>query len=202
MSTIEKSLTVKKPVRTVYNQWTQFESFPKFMEGVEVITQIGDRRQRWQTNIGGKKDQFDVEITEQIPDKRIAWHSISGLRHGGVVTFPSLTPNETRVMLQIEYQPEGAMEYVGDMFGVVSRRGGKRPRIPALCDESSDECGNNGMRLNDRVEPGNRSCVWLRSYDRSRARGLARANSSLCTKGRFRAVQTLGIVAGGPCSSR
>jgi uncharacterized membrane protein len=122
MTTIEKSITVKKPVTTVYNQWTQFESFPRFMEGVEEIAQIWDRRQRWQTNIGGKKEQFDAEITEQIPDKRIAWHSISGRRHGGVVTFHSLTPSETRIMLQMEYQPEGPTEHVGNILGVVSRR--------------------------------------------------------------------------------
>jgi uncharacterized membrane protein len=142
MSTIEKSITVKKPVTTVYNQWTQFESFPKFMEGVEEIAQIGDRRQRWQTNIGGKKEQFDAEITEQIPDKRIAWHSISGRRHSGVVTFHSLTPNETRVMLQMEYQPKTATEYVGDMLGVVSRRiGGDLRRFKEFIESHGSETG-------------------------------------------------------------
>jgi uncharacterized membrane protein len=72
MSTVEKSVTVNAPVRTVYNQWTQFESFPQFMEGVEAIEQLDDKRQRWRTNIGGKREEFDATITEQLPDQRIA----------------------------------------------------------------------------------------------------------------------------------
>jgi uncharacterized membrane protein len=122
MSTVEKSVTVNAPVRTVYNQWTQFESFPQFMEGVEAIEQLDDKRQRWRTNIGGKREEFDAIITEQLPDQRIAWRNMSGREHAGVVTFHRLNENETRVMLQMDYQPEGAVENVGDMMGVVSRR--------------------------------------------------------------------------------
>jgi uncharacterized membrane protein len=122
MSLIEKSVTVNVPVRTAYNQWTQFESFPNFMEGVERITQLDDKRLHWLTNIGGKKEEFDTEITEQFPDQRIAWCSTSGRRHAGVVTFHRLNDNQSRVMLQMEYEPEGAMENAGDMIGVVSRR--------------------------------------------------------------------------------
>ena len=122
MSTVEKSVTVNAPVRTVYNQWTQFESFPQFMEGVEAIEQLDDKRQRWRTNIGGKREEFDATITEQLPDQRIAWRSMSGRVHAGVVTFHRLNENETRVMLQMDYQPEGAVENVGNMMGIVSRR--------------------------------------------------------------------------------
>jgi len=122
MSTVEKSVTVNAPVRTVYNQWTQFESFPQFMEGVEAIEQLDDKWQRWRTNIGGKREEFDATITEQLPDQRIAWRSMSSRAHAGVVTFHRLNENETRVMLQMDYQPEGAVENVGDMMGIVSRR--------------------------------------------------------------------------------
>jgi uncharacterized membrane protein len=122
MSSIEKSITVNVPVRTAYNQWTQFESFPHFMEGVQEVTQLNDKGLHWRTNVGGKEEQFDTEITEQVPDQRIAWCSTTGRKHAGVVTFHRLNDSQTRVMLQMEYEPEGAMENVGDMLGVVSRR--------------------------------------------------------------------------------
>lgn len=122
MSSIEKSITVNVPVRTAYNQWTQFESFPHFMEGVQEVRQLNDKRLHWRTNIGGKEEQFDTEITEQVPDQRIAWCSTAGRKHAGVVTFHRLNDSQTRVMLQMEYEPEGAMENIGDMLGVVSRR--------------------------------------------------------------------------------
>ena len=122
MSTIEQSIDVNVPVRTAYNQWTQFEEFPRFMEGIEEVRQLDDKRLHWRANIGGKVKEWDAEITEQIPDKRIAWKNTTGATNAGVVTFHRLNDNQTRIMLQVEYDPEGIVENVGDMVGVVSAR--------------------------------------------------------------------------------
>jgi uncharacterized membrane protein len=125
MATIEKSIDVEVPVRTAYNQWTQFEEFPAFMEGVTAVTQLDDRRLRWQANVGGKSQEWTAEITEQHPDERIAWRSTSGARSAGVVTFHRLADQKTRVMLQMEYDPQGMVENVGDAVGVVTARVGR-----------------------------------------------------------------------------
>jgi uncharacterized membrane protein len=125
MATIEKSIDVEVPVRTAYNQWTQFEEFPAFMEGVTAVTQVDDRRLRWQANVGGKSQEWTAEITEQHPDERIAWRSTSGARNAGVVTFHRLADQKTRVMLQMEYDPQGMVENVGDAVGVVTARVGR-----------------------------------------------------------------------------
>ena len=122
MATIEKSIDVNVPVRTAYNQWTQFEEFPRFMEGVKSIEQLDDKYLLWRAQIGPKEEEWRAEIMEQIPDQRIAWRSTSGARNGGVVTFHRLDEDTTRVMLQLEYDPEGVVENVGDAMGVVSRR--------------------------------------------------------------------------------
>ncbi|HME97279.1 MAG TPA: SRPBCC family protein [Methylomirabilota bacterium] len=122
MASIEKSIDVEVPVRTAYNQWTQFEEFPSFMEGVTAVTQLDDRRLRWKATIGGKEKDWTAEITEQRPDERVAWKSTSGAKNAGVVTFHRLADQKTRVMLQVEYDPEGVMENVGDAVGVVSSR--------------------------------------------------------------------------------
>jgi uncharacterized membrane protein len=113
---------VNVPAHVAYNQWTQFEDFPKFMEGVVDVKQLDDKRLHWHTNIGGVDKEWDAEITEQIPDKRIAWRSISGTKNAGVVTFHPLSDNKTRIMLQMEYEPEGVVENVGDALGVAKRR--------------------------------------------------------------------------------
>ena len=122
MSTVEKSIEVNVPVRTAYNQWTQFEEFPKFMEGVKSVRQLDDKRLHWETNIGGVEKDFDAIIDEQVPDKRIAWHSTIGPKQGGVVTFHRLSDNKTRIMLQMEYDPQGFVEKAGDAVGAVSMR--------------------------------------------------------------------------------
>jgi len=122
MATIERSIDVHVPVRTAYDQWTQFEEFPRFMEGVEEIRQIDDTHTHWRTKIGGKEKEFDAEITEQTPDQRIAWTSEGGPEHAGVVTFHRIDDSTTRVMLQMDYEPEGLAEKVGDALGVVERR--------------------------------------------------------------------------------
>jgi uncharacterized membrane protein len=142
MSTIEKSIEVNVPVRTAYNQWTQFEDFPKFMEGVVSVKQIDDKHLHWKTNIGGKEKEFDAEITEQIPDKRIAWRSTSGPHNAGVVTFHHIDDNKTKIMLQMEYEPEGIVENAGDMIGVASHRIQKDlERFKAFIESRGSETG-------------------------------------------------------------
>jgi len=117
---IEKSIDVNVPVRTAYNQWTQFEEFPRFMEGVEEVRQLDDKRLHWKVRIGGKTKEWDAEITQQRPDERIAWTSRGGAFNAGVVTFHRLSDSMSRVMLQLDYEPEGVVENVGDAVGVVS----------------------------------------------------------------------------------
>lgn len=118
--TIEEHIDVDVPVRSAYDQWTQFEKFPVFMNGVVEIVQVDDKRLHWKISIGGVKREFDAEITEQIPDERVAWKSTSGTGHAGVVTFHKLDPQKTRVMLQIDTDPEGVVEKVGDAVGLTT----------------------------------------------------------------------------------
>lgn len=123
MSTVTESVDVHVPVHTAYNQWTQFESFPHFMNGVEAIHQIDDRRTHWVTKVGGVKREFDAEITEQHPDDRVAWKSTSGeVNHAGVVTFHRLGDNDTRVTVQLEWEPQGLVETAGSVLGVDDRQ--------------------------------------------------------------------------------
>jgi uncharacterized membrane protein len=122
MERISKSIEVDCPVRTVYNQWTQFEEFPRFMEGVKRVTQLDDQRLHWEAEVAGRDKEWDARITDQIPDQRIAWESQSGEYTSGVVTFQSSGPDRTRVNLELSYDPEGFVESTGDAIGVVSRR--------------------------------------------------------------------------------
>jgi uncharacterized membrane protein len=121
MSTVIESVDVDVPVTTAYNQWTQFETFPQFMSGVESIRQVDDTHTHWTTSIDGVEREFDTEITEQHPDERIAWKSTDGTTHAGVVTFHRIGDGQTRVTAQIEWQPEGAVEKVGAAIGVDDR---------------------------------------------------------------------------------
>src|SRR3712207_7998667 len=102
MSRIEKSIDVNVPVSVAYNQWTQFEEFPQFMEGVEEVRQLDEKRLFWHAKIAGKDEQWEAEITEQEPDKVIAWESRSGAQNNGYVTFYSLGSDRTRIDLRIE----------------------------------------------------------------------------------------------------
>jgi uncharacterized membrane protein len=122
VETIRESIEVNVPVSTAYNQWTQFEEFPQFMEGVEEIRQIDDTHLHWRTKIGGVEREFDAEITEQHPDHRVAWRATSGAANAGVVTFHRLGDDQTRVMVQIDAEPEGAIEKAGDALGFLKRR--------------------------------------------------------------------------------
>jgi uncharacterized membrane protein len=142
MSTIEQSIEVDVPVSTAYNQWTQFESFPRFMEGVERIDQVGDTMTHWVTSIGGVKREFDAKITEQHPDERVAWSSVDEPRQAGVVTFHRLSPDTTKVMVQMDFEPEGLVETAGDKLGVVKRRvKGDLERFKAFIESRGAEEG-------------------------------------------------------------
>jgi uncharacterized membrane protein len=121
MTEVTQSVDVDVDVRTVYNQWTQFEEFPRFMSDVESVRQLDNRRLHWVVKIAGVEREFDAEITEQSPDQRVAWRSTSGVDQAGVVTFHKLDDATTRVMLQLEMDPEGLAETVGEKTGVVSR---------------------------------------------------------------------------------
>ena len=124
MTAIEKSITVDVPVRTAYDQWTQFESFPQFMEGVESVTQLDDKRLHWKAEIAGVTREWDAEIIDQTPDQRITWRSTSGTRNDGTVGFVTDpgNPGTTRVTLKLDYEPEGAVEKAGDVLHIVERR--------------------------------------------------------------------------------
>jgi uncharacterized membrane protein len=118
-STVEEAIEVDVPVRTAYNQWTQFEDLPKFMDSVHEVRQLDDKHLHWRASIAGKEEEWDAEITEQIPDKRIAWRSIGGVQNAGVVTFHKLSDDKTRVMLQMDYNPRSIDEKIGDALGFV-----------------------------------------------------------------------------------
>ncbi len=118
MASVTESVDVDVDVSTAYNQWTQFESFPQFMSGVESIKQVDDTHTHWKTSIDGVTREFDTEITEQHPDERVAWKSTDGTTHAGVVTFHRLSDEATRVTVQLDWKPEGVVEKVGAAVGV------------------------------------------------------------------------------------
>lgn len=120
--TIEKTVDVDQPLSTVYNQWTQFESFPKFMAGVERVDQLDDKRLHWVTDIAGVGREFDAEIVQQVPDEVIEWRASGDTVHNGRVTFHPLNDGQTRVLLQFEHDPSGAVEQAGEKLGVVDKR--------------------------------------------------------------------------------
>ena len=122
MSTVEQSIEVNVPLETAYNQWTQFEEFPEFMEGVESVQQIDDTHLLWTAEIGGTREEWRAEISEQTPDQRIAWHATEGKTNAGVVTFHRIDDSTTRIMLQMDWEPEGMKESVGSAIGADSRR--------------------------------------------------------------------------------
>jgi len=122
MGSKTESVDVAVPIRTAYDQWTQFEEFPRFMSGVKEVRQLGDTMTHWVVEIGGVTREFDARITEQLPDERVAWTSVSGPKQGGVVTFHRLDPTHTRVTAQLELEPEGIAEQVADKTGMVGGR--------------------------------------------------------------------------------
>ena len=122
MAQITESVDVAVPVRTAYNQWTQFEEFPQFMDGVEEIRQTDDTHLHWVAEFGGKREEWDAEVTEQHPDERVAWTALSGKGNAGVVTFHRLDEDSTRVTVQMDWEPEGVLENVGATLGFDDRQ--------------------------------------------------------------------------------
>ena len=121
MKQTDASVDVEAPVSTVYNQWTQFEEFPKFMEGVDSVTQLDDRRVHWVAEIAGRRKEWDAEITKQVPDQEIDWVGFGEAENRGRITFEPVD-GRTRVRLQLDYEPEGIVERVGDAMGVLQTR--------------------------------------------------------------------------------
>ena len=122
---VEESVVVHVPVRTAYDQWTQFEDFPLFMKDVDLVEQIDPTRLHWKTSMRGVTREWNAVITEQIPDARVAWESEDGARNAGVVTFHELEDETTKVMLQLDFEPEGVLEHYADAVGVVEQRAKK-----------------------------------------------------------------------------
>ena len=122
MTTIEQSIDLEVPVRAAYDQWTQFEDFPKFMKGVDEIRQLDDRHLHWVAELGGTRHEWDAEITEQLPDERVAWRNTDGKDNAGVVTFHKLDDARSRVMVQIDFVPEGIKEKVGSALNAPDRQ--------------------------------------------------------------------------------
>ena len=141
MAYIEKSIHIDRPLRTVYDQWTQFEEFPRFMEGIKEVRQLDDRRLRWRAEIGGKEESWEAEITPQEPDIRLAWRNTSGPYNAGLVSFQP-AGGGTEVTLRIDYEPPGLVEKIGDALGFVSRRvHGDLERFKTFVEERGDSTG-------------------------------------------------------------
>lgn len=141
-SSIQESIEVNVPVRTAYNQWTQFEDFPQFMGSVHEIKQLDDKRLHWKANVAGEEKEWDAEITEQVPDQRIAWRSVGGVQNAGVVTFHRIADGCTRIMLQMDYTPDGAMETIGDAMGAVRMEARQNlQRFKELLEKRGHETG-------------------------------------------------------------
>ena len=149
MERIEKSIEVERPLRLVYDQWTQFEEFPRFMEGIEQVKQLDDRHLHWIAKVAGKREEWDAEIVHQVPDQQIAWRNTGGAVNLGVLTFtpldgdePSEAGGRTRVGLALEYEPKSFTEKIGDAFGFFSRRvEGDLERFKKFIEERGAETG-------------------------------------------------------------
>jgi len=142
MSKILEAVDVSVPVRTAYDQWTQFETFPNFMEGVKSVRQLDDTTLEWVASIAGKDKTWEAKITEQEPDQRIAWTATDGAHNAGVVTFHRLAEGKSRVTLQLDVDPEGPIENVGDALGFVQRRvKGDMERFKEFIEQRGRETG-------------------------------------------------------------
>ena len=142
MARVEESIEVNVPVSTAYNQWTQFEAFPEFMEGVESVKQIDDTHLRWVAEIGGQRHEWTAEIVEQKPDKMVAWRALEGHDNSGTVTFEPLDQNRTRINVVMEHETEGLTETLGSALGADTRRvKGDLDRFKELVESRGVETG-------------------------------------------------------------
>jgi uncharacterized membrane protein len=122
MSRIIEEIEVDVPVRVAYDQWTQFESFPTFMEGIQRVVQLDDKTLEWTASIAGRVKQWRADIVEQQPDALVSWRSTDGAQNDGAVTFEATSASRTRISLQLDVEPEGLVEKAGDALGIVERR--------------------------------------------------------------------------------
>ena len=143
MSTVEQSIEVNVPVRAAYNQWTQFEEFPQFMEGVNKVLQKDDTTLEWEAEIAGQSRNWEAKIDEQTPDQRIAWHSTGGdVTQAGVVTFHRIDDSKTKLMLQMDFEPNDWKEKAADALGIVDARiKGDLGRFKTFIEERGQETG-------------------------------------------------------------
>jgi uncharacterized membrane protein len=143
MAEVEKTIEVDVPVRVAYDQWTQFETFPLFMEGVEEVRQVDDTHMHWRASFfAGQHKEWDAEITEQVPDQRIAWRSTDGAKNAGAIRFDKVREGVTKLTLEIEYEPEGIVENVGSHLGLLSSRvEGDLKRFKAFIEERGSQTG-------------------------------------------------------------
>jgi uncharacterized membrane protein len=142
MARVEESTEVNVPVSTAYNQWTQFEEFPKFMEGVESVQQIDDTHLKWVAEVGGKRHEWTAEILEQKPDKKVAWRALEGHDNSGTVIFEPLDQNRTGINVVMEHETEGLTETLGSALGADSRRvKGDLERFKDLVESRGAETG-------------------------------------------------------------
>ena len=155
MSRVEQSIDVDVPVRVAYDQWTQFESFPEFMDGVVRVVQGDDRTLTWLVTVGGQRKQWTAEIVDQTLDRRVAWKSIQGTENAGAVLFEPLGPERTRVVLRIEAEPQGIVERMGDAAGFLDRRvAGDLERFKAFIESRGHPTGAwRGEIHGDDVQP-------------------------------------------------
>ena len=122
MDRIEKTIEVDVPVKTCYDQWTQFEEFPQFMEGIKSVEQLDDKRLKWVAEVGGETKEWTAEIVEQRPDEVVSWRSTSGALNNGSVTFQEVAPGRTKITLILTYETVGAKEKIGDALGILNAR--------------------------------------------------------------------------------
>jgi len=142
MSTFRKTIHVEAPLRAVYNQWTQFETFPLFMDGVERVVQVDDRTLDWTASIAGQSRSWRARITEQLPDRVIAWEAIEGARNAGSVHFQPVSADVTMVDLELEIEPHGPIEAVGDVLGLVRKQvEGDLERFKTFIEARGQETG-------------------------------------------------------------
>lgn len=142
MASVMQSIDVHVPVRTAYDQWTQFASFPQFMDGVKDVRQLDDTHLHWVAEINGQTEEWNAEVTEQTPDQRVAWASTTGAPNAGVVTFHRLDANETKVTLQMDWQPDGLAQGVGAAMGFDDRQiKGDLERFKAFIEARGEATG-------------------------------------------------------------
>jgi uncharacterized membrane protein len=162
MSTIEKSIVVDAPVADVYAQWTQFESFPMFMEGIDRVVQLDDRTLEWTATVAGREKRWTARITDQTPGVGIGWRSLEGAQNDGTVLFTSVGEGATEIRLVVEADPDGIIEEVGDRLGFLDRRiGGDLERFKTFIEGRDEPTGSwdGAIRSEEVIEPASGSSL-------------------------------------------